>query len=56
MTMFVRFPVTRLRLVIRVSILHTLAISLIGPYMPLPYTEKLNICSYIINLLNLKLQ
>ena len=53
--MFVGFPVTRLRLVIRVSILRKLAVGLIGHYMLLPYTERLNICSYIINLLYLKL-
>ena len=54
--MFIRFPVTQLRLLIRVSILHTLAVGLIGPYMLLPLTKKLNICSYIISLLSLKLQ
>ena len=51
MTMFVGFPVTQPRLVIRVSVLHTLAVGLIGYYMLLPFTEKLNACSYIINLL-----
>ena len=54
MTMFVRFPVTQHRLVIRVSILCTLAVGLISHYMLLPYTEKLNACSYIINFLYLK--
>ena len=53
--MLVGFPVTRPRLVIRVSKLRTLAVGLIGPYMPLLYTEKLNVCSYVINLLYLKL-
>ena len=53
MMMFVGFPVTRPRLVIRVSVLHMLAVGLIGHYMLLPYTEKLN--TYIINLLYLKL-
>ena len=53
--MFAGFPVTRLRLVIRVSILHTLAAGLISHYMLLPYTEKLNAYSYEINLLYLKL-
>ena len=56
MMMFVGFPVTQLRLVIRVSILHTQAVSLIGTYMLLTYTKKLNVCSYIINLLSLKLR
>ena len=51
MMMFVGFPVTRLRLVIRVSIPCTLAVGLIGHYMLLPYTEKLNACNYIIELL-----
>ena len=49
--MFVGFPVTRHRLVLRVSILHTLAVGLIGHYMLLLYTEKLNDGSYILNLL-----
>ena len=53
--MFVGFPVTRLRLVLRVSVLRMLAVGLIGHYMLLPYTEKLNPCSYIINVLYLKL-
>ena len=56
MTMFVGFPVTWLRLLTRVSVLCMLDFSLIGPYMLLPYTKRLNICSYLINLLNLKLQ
>ena len=51
MTMFVGFSVTRHRLVLRVSVLHTLAVGLIGHYMLLSYTEKLNTCSYIIDLL-----
>ena len=55
MTMFVGLPVTRHRLVLRVSVLRTLAVGLIGYYMLLPYREKLNACSYIINLLYLKL-
>ena len=55
MIMSIGFPVTRLRLVIRVSILRMLAVGLIGHYMPVPYTKKLNACSYIINLLYLKL-
>ena len=53
--MFIGFPVTWLRLVLRISVLRTLAVSLIGHYMLLPYTEKLKACSYIINLLYLKL-
>ena len=56
MMMFVGFPVTQLRLVLRVSILHMLAVGLTGPHMPLPYTKKLNVCSYVINLLYLKLR
>ena len=55
MTVFIGVPATRPRLVIGVSILGTLAVSLISHYMLLPYTERLNICIYIINLLNLKL-
>ena len=55
MTMFVGFPVARLRLVIRVSVLRMLAVSLVGHYMLLLYTEKLNAYSYIINLLYLNL-
>ena len=55
MMMFVGFPVAWLRLVIRLSVLHMLAVGLIGHYMLLPYTKKLNPCSYIINLLYLKL-
>ena len=55
MTKFVGFPVTRYRLVLRVSVLCMLAVGLIGHYMLLPYTKKLNACSYIINLLYLKL-
>ena len=55
MTMFVGFPVTRPRLVIRVSLLLTLAVGLIGHNMLLPYTKRLNICSYAISLLYLKL-
>ena len=54
--MFVGFPVTRLRLVIRVSILHMHAVGLIGLYILLTYTEGLNVCTYVINLLSLKLQ
>ena len=53
--MLVVFPVSRLRLVLRVSVLCMLAIGLISQYMLLPYTKKLNACSYIINLLYLKL-
>ena len=53
--MFVGFPVTWLRLVLRVSILCTLVVGLIGHYMLLPYTKKLNACSYVINLLYWKL-
>ena len=53
--MFVGFPATRHRLVLRVSILRTLAVGLIGHYMLLSYTEKLNACSYVINLLYWKL-
>ena len=56
MMMFVGFPVTHLRLVIRASILCTLAVGLSSPYILLTYTEKLNICSYGINLHSLKLQ
>ena len=56
MTMFVGFPVTHLRFMIRVSILSTLAVSLSGSCMLLTYTERRNACSYIINLLSLKLQ
>ena len=56
MTMFVWFPVIWLRLVLRVSILRMLAVGLIGHYMLLLYTEMLMACSYIINLLYLKLQ
>ena len=55
MMMFVGFPVTRPRLAIRVSILHTLAVGLIGHYMLLLYTKRLNVCSYVSNLLYLKL-
>ena len=55
MTMFVGFPVTWPRLVIRVSILHTLAVGLISPYMPLPYSKKLKVCTYVKKLLHLKL-
>ena len=55
MMMLIGFPVTWLRLVIRVTKLRMLAAGLISLYMPLPYTEKLNVCSYIINLLYLKL-
>ena len=51
MTMYIKFPVIQPRLVIRVSVLRTLAVGLIGHYMLLPYTEKLNACSYVINLL-----
>ena len=53
--MFVEFPVTWPRLVIRVSILCMLAVGLMGHYMFLPYTKMLNTCSYIINLLYLNL-
>ena len=56
MMMFVEFPVTQLRLVIRVSILCVLAVDLSGPYMLLTYTEKFNVCSYTINSHDLKLQ
>ena len=52
---FVEFPVTLLRLVIRASVLCTLIVGIIGHYMLLAYTKKLNACSYIINLLYLKL-
>ena len=55
MMIFIGFPVTWLRLVIRVTELRTLAAGLISLYMPLPYTKKLNLCNYIINLLYLKL-
>ena len=55
MTMFVGFSVTWHKLVIRVSVLRTLPVGLIGHYMLLLYTEKLNACSYIINLLHWKL-
>ena len=55
MTMFIGFPVAWPRLVIRLSILRMLAVGLIGHYMLVSYTERLNICSYIINLLYLKL-
>ena len=51
MMMFVGLPVTRPRLVIRVNVLCTPAVGLIGHYMLLLYTEKLNACNYIINLL-----
>ena len=53
--MFVGFLVTRHRLVLRVSVLRTLAVGLIGHYMLLSYTKKLNVCSYVINLLYWKL-
>ena len=53
--MFVGFPETWHRLVLRVSVLRTLAVGLVGHYMLLSYTEKLNACSYVINLLYLKL-
>ena len=53
--MLVGFQITRIRLVIRISILHMLAVGLIGHYMQLPYTKRLHICSYRINLLYLKL-
>ena len=56
MTMFVGFPVTQPSLVTSVSVLHMLAVGLIGHDMLLPYTERLNVCSYIINLLSSKLQ
>ena len=49
MTMFDGFPVTWLRLLLRVRLLCTLVVGLIGPNMPLPYTERLNVCSYIVN-------
>ena len=55
MMMFIGFPVTRPRLVIRASILRMPAVSLIGHYMLLTYTERLHISSYIIYLLYLKL-
>ena len=45
MMMFVGFPVTRPRLVTRVSVLCMLAVGLIGPYMLLPYTKRLNVFS-----------
>ena len=51
MTMFVGFPVTQHRLVLRVSVLRMLSVGLIGHYMLLSYTKKLNAFSYIINLL-----
>ena len=53
--MFFGFPVTLLRLVIRVSVLLTQAVDLIAPYMLVMYTKGLKVCSYIINLLSLKL-
>ena len=56
MMMFVKFPITQLRLEIRVAILCMLAVSLSSPYMLLTYTKKFNICSYAIYLLSLKLQ
>ena len=56
MTMLIEFPVTRLRLVIGVSILNTQTVGQIGSYMLLIYTEWLNICSWAIILLILKLQ
>ena len=55
MKMFVGFPITRLRLVIRVSVLLVLAVSIISYYMLLTYTKRLNVCSHVINLLYLKL-
>ena len=53
--MFVEFPATQHRLVLRVSVLRTLAVGLIGHYMLLLYTEKLNVCCYVTNLLYWKL-
>ena len=55
MMMLVGFPVSQPRLVIRVSILHTLAVGLFSHYKLLPYTKRLNVYSYIIDLLNLNL-
>ena len=55
MMMFVGFPVTRLRLVLRVSIPRMLAVGLISHYILLLYIEMLNVCNYMINLLYLKL-
>ena len=54
--MFVGFPVTWLRLLIRVIILCMQVVSLMGPYMLFTYTKGLNACSSVIDLLSLKLQ
>ena len=55
MMMFIGFPVTQPRLVLRVGVLCMLAVSLIDHYMLLPYTKAPNTCSYIIDLLYLNL-